>query len=35
MEQRALDLEHNGREWLRDLWRRYPLRSYGQGWDDL
>ena len=28
-------LEHNGREWLRDLWRRYPLRSYGEGWDDL
>jgi putative transposase len=28
-------LEHKGREWLRDLWLRYPLRSYGQDWDDL
>jgi putative transposase len=27
-------LEHNGREWLRDLWRRYPVRAYGQKWDN-
>ncbi len=27
-------LQHYGREWLRDLWVRYPLRSYGEGWDD-
>jgi len=28
-------LEHQGREWLRDAWSRYPLRAYGEGWDDL
>lgn len=28
-------LEHHGREWLRDVWRTYPVRDYGQGWDDL
>ena len=27
-------LEHRGREWLRDLWIRYPVRNYGRGWDD-
>ncbi len=27
-------LERFGREWLRELWARYPLRSYGQGWDE-
>ena len=27
-------LAQHGREWLRDLWARYPLRSYGHGWDD-
>lgn len=27
-------LEHYGREWLRDLWCRYPVREYGRGWDD-
>ncbi|MGQ9681052.1 MAG: hypothetical protein ACUVX9_00790 [Anaerolineae bacterium] len=27
-------LEHKGREWLRDLWMRYPVRNYGKGWDD-
>ncbi len=27
-------LEQLGREWLRDLWARHPLRSYGSGWDD-
>ncbi len=27
--------EHYGREWLRDLWRRYPVRDYGKGWDDV
>jgi putative transposase len=26
-------LEHHGREWLRDLWVRYPVRSYGESWD--
>jgi putative transposase len=24
-----------GREWLRDLWARHPIRSYGRGWDDF
>ena len=28
-------VEHEGREWLRDLWRRYPIRGYGRGWDDI
>ena len=28
-------LEHYGREWLRDLWRKYPLRDYGKSWDDI
>lgn len=28
-------VEHEGREWLRDLWVTYPLREYGRGWDDL
>ena len=28
-------LEHQGREWLRDLWNRYPVRDYGLGWDDV
>ena len=23
-----------GREWLRDVWAKHPLRSYGRGWDD-
>jgi len=27
-------LAHHGREWLRELWSRYPLRSYGKDWDD-
>jgi putative transposase len=27
--------EHHGRDWLRDLWVRYPLRDYGRGWDDF
>ena len=26
-------LEHFGVEWIRDLWREYPVRDYGQGWD--
>lgn len=28
-------LEHYGREWLRQSWTDYPVREYGQGWDDL
>ena len=28
-------LDHKGPEWLRDLWRRYPVRDYGKGWDDI
>jgi putative transposase len=28
-------LEHDGREWLRDLWRQYPVRDYGKVWDDM
>ncbi len=27
-------LEHYGREWLRDLWAKYPVRDYGSGWDE-
>jgi putative transposase len=27
--------ESKGRAWLRDLWRRYPVRDYGKSWDDL
>jgi putative transposase len=27
-------LAHEGREWLRDSWVRYPVRDYGQGWDE-
>jgi putative transposase len=27
-------LETMGREWLLDLWLRYPVRNYGKGWDD-
>jgi len=26
-------LETKGREWLVDLWRRYPVKDYGKGWD--
>jgi putative transposase len=26
-------LEHQGREWLRDLWSQYPVRDYGNTWD--
>ena len=25
--------KHFGIEWLRDLWREYPVRDYGKGWD--
>lgn len=28
-------LEHYDREWLRDLWQRYPVRDYGKAWDDI
>lgn len=28
-------LEQYGREWLRELWARYPLRSYGDRWDRM
>ena len=24
-----------GREWLRDLWRHFPVREYGQKWDGM
>jgi putative transposase len=24
----------HGRQWLRDLWAAYPLRTYGEGWDE-
>lgn len=27
-------LETEGREFLQDLWRAYPVREYGNGWDD-
>ena len=26
-------LEHEGIEWLRDAWREYSVKDYGQGWD--
>lgn len=26
-------LEYHGRDWLRDLWVRYPVRDYGKKWD--
>ena len=26
--------EHHGSPWLQDLWRLYPVREYGRGWDD-
>jgi putative transposase len=26
--------ENFGREWLRDLWERYPVRDYGKEWDE-
>lgn len=26
-------LEAKGRDWLGDMWRRYPIRDYGKGWD--
>jgi putative transposase len=26
---------HYGREWLRDLWRKYLVRDYGAGWDEM
>ena len=26
-------LIHQGRDWLRDSWVRYPVRDYGRGWD--
>ena len=26
-------LESNGRDWLSDLWKEYPVRDYGKGWD--
>jgi len=28
-------LKYHGREWLRDLWRSYPVRDYGKSWDDI
>jgi putative transposase len=28
-------LQTHGREWLRDLWERYPVRDYGAAWDDF
>ena len=28
-------LADRGRDWLRDLWRDFPIKDYGQGWDDI
>jgi len=28
-------LETFGREYLRDLWRQYPPRDMGKGWDEM
>lgn len=25
----------HGREWLWDVWCKYPLKAYGEGWDDF
>lgn len=27
--------EHYGRDWLRDLWVKYPVKGYGKNWDDI
>ena len=27
-------LQNYQREWLRDLWVKYPVRDYGKGWDN-
>ena len=27
-------LENEGIEWLRDLWRTFPVRDYGKSWDN-
>lgn len=27
-------LAENGQEWLQNVWRTYPLRDYGKGWDE-
>jgi putative transposase len=26
-------MEAKGREWLAELWRKYPVKDYGKGWD--
>jgi putative transposase len=26
--------QSNGKEWLRDNWKRYPILEYGRGWDE-
>ena len=28
-------LAEHGRSWLQDVWRSYPLKDYGEGWDDI
>ena len=28
-------VEQFGRDWLRELWVRYPVRDYGRGWDEV
>lgn len=28
-------LADRGREWLHDLWRDYPIKDYGKGWDEV
>ncbi len=28
-------LETKGRAWLVDIWRRYPIKDYGRGWDEM
>ncbi len=25
--------EHSGRDWLVEIWKRYPIKSYGDKWD--
>lgn len=26
-------LEHHGRDWLREVWQKYPVKNYGKEWD--
>ncbi|RUT01608.1 hypothetical protein DSM106972_067050 [Dulcicalothrix desertica PCC 7102] len=28
-------LENHGRDWLREYWVKYPVKTYGKTWDDI